>query len=70
MEMYYVTKIQDFRERAETLQFLKTLDAFGGNDVPEAVLEGLCDANLKLSWSDFPNIPTMKFLVHIGDAPP
>ena len=68
--MYYVTKIQDFTDKEGALNFLKQLDAFGGNDVPEAVIEGLCEANLKLSWKDYSNIPSIKFIVHIADAPP
>ncbi len=36
----------------------------------EAVMEGLHEASKELSWNQTSNVPSMKFVIQIGDAPP
>lgn len=37
----YLTKINKFTDNQKTLEFVEQLDAEGGGDYPEAVLDGL-----------------------------
>ena len=60
----YVTKVHDFGHQYEAIDFLNTLDANGGGDAPEAVLDALDEAT-KLNW----NKKSIKFLFHILDSP-
>lgn len=62
----YVTKVKEFCSDAEMLAHIAAINASGGGDTPEAVIDGLCDATNKLAWKSDYN----KFIFHIGDAPP
>ncbi|CAF3964325.1 unnamed protein product, partial [Rotaria sp. Silwood1] len=57
----------DFCNATELQAFVAKLDANGGGDGPEAVLDGLWDAGVKSKWRD---ANTLKYIVHIADAPP
>lgn len=43
-------EISDFSDATKTIKFLENLDANGGGDPPEAVLDGM-DAVCKINWS-------------------
>ena len=47
----YVTKINDFTDNYDTIEYLKTISAGGGGDEPEAAHDGLYDAATKLNWA-------------------
>jgi len=65
----YLTKAFPFsREIADVQKALRTLDANGGGDEPEAVAEGLYAAVHELQWDFSKNTARMIFL--IGDAGP
>ena len=65
----YVTRTFPFsREIADVEKTLRTLDAAGGGDEPEAVAEGLYAAVHELQW-DFAN-DTARMIFLIGDAGP
>ena len=51
----------------EVLDFIDKLQAFGGADVPEAVVDALNCATGKMKWR---NENSLKLLVHVLDAPP
>lgn len=59
--------MSNFSDSKKTIDFLEKLQANGGGDPPEAVLDGI-DAVCKLSWSQNKN--TLKYVFHIFDAPP
>jgi hypothetical protein len=61
----YLTKAQDFTDGNSARKFLNTLNAKGGFDKPEAVMDGLNEV-LKLKWRD----DSQKFLIHFLDGPP
>ena len=51
----------------ECTEFLDKLEAIGGGDPPEAVLDGMytiCDLNWSIEKT------TLKYVFHIFDAPP
>ncbi|MGZ6125165.1 MAG: vWA domain-containing protein [Myxococcales bacterium] len=65
----YLTRAFPFsREIADVQKTLRTLDANGGGDEPEAVAEGLYAAVHELQWDFSRNTARMIFL--IGDAGP
>lgn len=47
---------------------MNKLNASGGGDGAEAVIDGLYDAAFKTSWC--PRKSTLKYIIHIADAPP
>lgn len=51
------------------IDFINTLDAAGGGDGPEAVMDGLMDAARKIKWRDTTE-PSLRYIFHIADAPP
>ncbi len=51
-EHSFVTKEKDFTDFEGSTKFLEELNASGGGDPPEAVLDGLHDAIFKLNWRD------------------
>ena len=53
-------------ERSAIDDFILTLKANGGGDIPEAVVDALYIAANEISWRE----TSQKFLVHILDAPP
>lgn len=60
-----VVKSQNFCKSDEARTFLKSLKAFGGGDLPEAMLDGLYEG-AKQSWRNDSN----KLLFLIADSPP
>lgn len=62
----YVTLPKDLSDRETIKKFISTVTASGGGDGPEAVLDGLYDAAVKMSWRE----DSAKFVIHIADAPP
>ncbi len=63
----YVTVQLDLSDdRYEILNFLMDLDAMGGGDVEEAILEAFQAARHQASWRD----GTRRVVMLIGDAPP
>lgn len=66
----FVTRSTPLTNNPQTLlQFLDGIDAKGGGDIPEAVLEGLTELYQKNRWSGMTR-STRKVLLLIGDAPP
>ena len=49
------------------MKFLDKLEAVGGGDPPEAVLDGMAAAS-ELGWSSGDN--TARYIFHLFDAPP
>lgn len=71
-ETTFVTQIHQLSDGEKALDFVKKLNAAGGGDTPEAVLQGLLDSIQKINWRNL-NIPEKtykKLLIHVGDAPP
>ncbi|CDW83833.1 UNKNOWN [Stylonychia lemnae] len=62
----YVTKYQNMADYMSALAFIQDLEAKGGGDGPEAVLDGLYDSIHKMNWRD----KSLRFIFHIADAPP
>eukprot|EP01017_Pseudomicrothorax_dubius_P031436 TRINITY_DN4009_c0_g1_i9.p1 TRINITY_DN4009_c0_g1~~TRINITY_DN4009_c0_g1_i9.p1 ORF type:complete len:301 (+),score=34.43 TRINITY_DN4009_c0_g1_i9:60-905(+) len=60
-----VVKFSNFDTSDKTVEFINSISAGGGEDPPEAVVDGL-DAAVRLNWR-----PNMKnYIIHILDAPP
>jgi hypothetical protein len=53
-------------DESTVLAFIAKLTASGGGDGPESVLDGLYDSINKCGFRE----TSMKYLFHIGDAPP
>lgn len=51
-ESSFITKRQDFSSFIEAMNFLDSLNASGGGDPPEAVLDGLHEAVFCLKWRE------------------
>ncbi len=62
----FVTKICDFTNSDEAEKFLKELQAQGGGDLPEAVLDGINAAIYNVKWRE----KSEKFMFLVLDAPP
>jgi hypothetical protein len=62
----YVTKVSNFNNASNTLDFLKGIDAQGGGDQAEAVMDGLYDALYNVEW----RANSEKFVFLILDSPP
>ncbi len=65
-DLTYVTKYYDLSESEEIYSFINSLQANGGGDVPEAVMDGLNDSINKMNWRD----KSLRYIFHIADAPP
>ena len=65
-DITFVTKLLDFTDSKSAIVFLDNLDAQGGGDLPEAVIDGMNDAVFKLSWKD----ESEKMMFHVLDSPP
>lgn len=50
----------------KTIQFIQQQEAEGGGDTPEAVMDGLYVATSGINWRKY----SIKFIIHIADAPP
>jgi hypothetical protein len=62
----YVTRVLPFTSSMDQFQTrLKTINAGGGKDIPEAVYEALYDSVTKFSW-----MGEARHIILIGDAPP
>lgn len=64
-----MTKYHDLVYDVEIMPFINSLDANGGGDGPEAVMDGLMDAARKIKWRDTVE-PSLRYIFHIADAPP
>ena len=63
----YLTKLEAFTQNYyQILLFIEQVNAAGGDDIPEAVLDGLRDACRKLKWRK----NAKKVILLFGDAPP
>ena len=68
-ETTFLTKHRDFADGETIMQFIENqVDAEGGGDFPEAVLDGLDACARKLSWK--PKGKSVKVVFHVADAPP
>ncbi|KAL4500400.1 hypothetical protein ABPG72_003351 [Tetrahymena utriculariae] len=66
----YLTCSYDFTSEDEIKQFIQTLSAYGGGDLPEAAMDGLYVSAKHMSWRDSTHIPSLRYIFHITDAPP
>ena len=57
----YITKIQGLTDAKETIEFLKSLEALGGGDSPEAVLTALYEATTKIQWRNLKDDENIKY---------
>jgi hypothetical protein len=62
----FLTKYHDFDSKDVISNFINEIDATGGGDTCEAVIDGLSDCADKLSWKN----DSIKIVFHIADAPP
>ena len=62
----YVTMIQNLSSKKEVLGFIETLNANGGTDLPEALMDGLYDAVYNITWRE----NSERIVVLVSDAPP
>ncbi len=62
----YVTKMINLDEYEKVILFVNSLNALGGGDVPEAVMDGLFESSFNISWRK----KSIRYIIHIGDAPP
>jgi len=62
----WVTKVSDFKNSKETIDFLNELTARGGGDMPEAVLDGINAALNEVQWRP----ESEKSIIMALDAPP
>ena len=71
-ESSYITHIHQLSNAEEALKFVKSLNAQGGGDTPEAVLQGLHDSVTKIKWRNMTvqDKTYKKLVIHVGDAPP
>ena len=71
-ETSYITKIHQLSDANKALAFVKSLEANGGGDTPEAVLQGLLDSVQKIKWRNMktPEKTYKKLIIHVADAPP
>ena len=81
-ENTYVTKVYQLSSADVAVQYLKELDAAGGGDLPEAVLQGLWDSLVQIKWrspdetakiseenQEPAKLVYKKVIIHVGDAP-
>ena len=69
-ELTYVIQSQNLCNETEILDFISKQEARGGGDEPEAVMDGLWDAAANISWRNPFGTPTLRYIIHIADAPP
>lgn len=60
----------DLTTEEEIKVFIESLNASGGGDAPEAVMDGLFVSAKHMSWRDSTHIPSLRYIFHIADAPP
>lgn len=66
----FVTRVKDFCSYKSLTAFIDRQTADGGGDYPEAVFDGLRDSVTKCSWEDHAKDETLRYIIHICDAPP
>ena len=66
----YVIKSKNLCDEEEILEFISNQEANGGGDTPEAVMDGLWDAAKNTLWRNPFGTPTLRYIIHIADAPP
>lgn len=66
----YVTKTKELCDQQEILDFIFKQEAQGGGDYPEAVMDGLWEAATNIKWRNPLGTPTLRYIIHIADAPP
>ena len=64
-----MTKLHDLTDEISIIKFIDTLNAQGGGDGPEAVMDGLLDSAVKIKWRETTQ-PSLRYIFHIADAPP
>ena len=69
-ESTFVTRVKDFCNYKSLKAFIDKQSASGGGDGPEAVFDGLRDSVTKCSWDDHGKDETLRYIIHICDAPP
>lgn len=71
-DISYITMIHPLGDASSALDFVKKLNAEGGGDAAEAVLQGLFDSVNKIEWRNIEKTDKTyrKLLIHVGDAPP
>lgn len=69
-DLTYVIQAKNLCSSTELLSFLANQNAAGGGDLPEAVLDGLWEAAANMSWRNPIGTPTLRYIIHIADAPP
>lgn len=62
--------MKDFCKYEELKKFIDKQSANGGGDGPEAVFDGLKDSVVKCSWNYNHPQETLRYIIHIADAPP
>ena len=70
-ETSYITKMHQLSNADNALAFVKALEAQGGGDTPEAVLQGLYDSVEKIKWRNInqQDKTYKKLVIHVADAP-
>ncbi|CAF1018029.1 unnamed protein product [Adineta ricciae] len=58
---------ENLSDSTAIMKYVDSIQATGGGDGPEAVLDGLNDAVMNTRWRDS---SALKYIVHIADAPP
>ena len=66
----YVIKTKELCDQQEILDFIFKQEAQGGGDFPEAVMDGLWEAATNIKWRNPLGTPTLRYIIHIADAPP
>jgi len=66
----YVIQSKNLCDEKEILEFINQQNACGGGDLPEAVMDGLWEAAMNMKWRNPLGTPTLRYVIHIGDAPP
>ena len=66
----YVIKTKELCDEKEILDFIFKQEAQGGGDFPEAVMDGLWEAASNIKWRNPLGTPTLRYIIHIADAPP
>lgn len=74
-ETSFITQVHNLSTAEKALSYLNNLQASGGGDTPEAVLQGLMDSVKKINWRTTPikegdkELSYQRILIHVGDAP-
>lgn len=69
-ENSYLVKCCDLCEVDDAISYIRSLDAAGGGDIPEAVMDGLMAAVQGITWRKGSGAPPTRYIIHLLDAPP